>query len=337
MEDFFGTPVLRESFLFNYGDLQPVKLFQGELEGYTSDKLKKFILKAINVSSFKSVSPLAEKLLNENVIIPVVLNKGFFRAALSKVYYFILDELMIKTDAEKRFVFAYYMSTDNKVYLILTNEANIFSWIKDENMAYTVFHELMHYAAANELNDFYKVWGNFFVDFYGKFFENQYKLFTGKTLTPQNKVDIKNVIIKYYLKTLKEVDKKLITPKEINTVYTSVLKMYSTKHKTALYRFLSDNNSSMEDKLELCFDVLYTIVYNAFTNSNKLYSLIQYPQVRDTIQTMANTYDKMNVGSQYSDRSFTFQELYIPSEIAAVAIGNKNCRQLLKSTLQLLD
>jgi len=332
-----ANPIIKESFLVNYGTLQPVKLFNGSLEGYTSDKLKDFIVKAVKKSSFSGVTSLTEKLISENKIVPVVLNKGFFKAALSKVYHFILDELMIETDAEKRFTFAYYTPMDNKVYLILTNEANILSWIKDENMAYTVFHELMHYAAANELNDFYKIWGNFFVDFYKKFFEKQYKIFTGNEMSHKTSLELKDVIVSYYLKTLRNVDKKLLKPEQIRSLYNSILKIYSTKHKTELYQLFLSNDVEKNAQVEMCFDVMFSIVFNGLTNTNKLYDLMRYHQVRDSINNMTNNYANMNASSFFSKRSFTYQEFFIPSEIAAVSIGSKGCGHLLKSTLQLLD
>ena len=58
---------------------------------------------------------------------------------------------------------------------------------------------------------------------------------------------------------------------------------------------------------------------------------------RATIANMTKSYSSLHADSFYSKRSFTYQEFFIPSEVAAVSIGSKGCKQLLKATLQLLD
>ena len=323
---------LQESRLFLYGDLQPITLFEDK-EGYTSDKLKSHLVTIFENSKYKKIAPFITELIKRDIIIPCVVHSNIIGTIIDKIMFKVMDFLKIAEDYETRKVVAYFTNDENKVYVIITNQTDMTAWIDDKDTAYSIMHEMMHYIAFNKPDQFYSVWKDFFVLFYAKFFES---LLTGVKLDYDK---YKKVIYPY----INNVHVPLLFQMDSNKenqvkVINLILHSYIPGRSSLFNRMTPLFSTTKERKfIARVLNVMGYIVYQAFMDSNRLHTeYTTEPLLNYNINTMWRTYKQMGVSSDASNSSLTYQEFFLPSEIAAISIGSKNAYEMLIKTLVLM-
>jgi hypothetical protein len=133
---------------------------------YGSDKLNEKYIKALSKSG--RTKPFIEKLqslVDKGVIVPCFLTKGIPRFYAWKIF---------APSSAKSIAGFYEPIKTKKVYILISNNANMFGYVSNNFMAKLTIHELMHRTASkmglsfissfkSELGDFYReLWAQIF-------------------------------------------------------------------------------------------------------------------------------------------------------------------------------
>lgn len=146
---------LDEVFAFPVG-LKPVINIDGEYL-YGSDNLNKKYIKAIEKSSARMYTKMFSALVDRKVIIPCFLSKGIFGFITWKIF---------APAGIKNIMGFYEPEKTNKVYILVSNNANLFAHINNEFMATLTIHELMHRLARNKPAKFMSLFNSDLETFY---------------------------------------------------------------------------------------------------------------------------------------------------------------------------
>jgi len=319
--------ILTESFIFTYGKLKKLKILNS-LTVYTSNKLSKLVHEMFIHSSFKNSIKYIEPLLENKSIIPATFTKSHFSLLIPKLLDNILDAAMVYDFMKYRGTLGFYTPIDNKIYLLLTNSTNLFGWINDENIADLMAHEMMHYCAANKLNDFYRLWKPIFVKYYMSFIKTYINLVTGFTISKKLENKLSHYYSKIYIPFIMKNDGKFL--KNVNSYYKKLLNLYS--EKSMLYKILTeefDNNTVNV--------LLYNLYYIVKLGIQNPFKIPEYPPYEQIYYALIDAYKTIKFNSRQSQTTLPYQELLFPSEISAISITSKNARYLFNSSLKLLD
>lgn len=150
---------LSEVFALPVG-LKSVANLDGE-KLYGSEKLNSSFLKAVSKNArVKPVMNKIAKLIDQNKINPVFYEKGMIKFAAWKVF----------APLNQKYTVAFYVLSLNKVYLILSNAANIFTHIPNDMVSMLMVHELMHMFAKTNEAQFKAIWMDTFIQYYSMVF-----------------------------------------------------------------------------------------------------------------------------------------------------------------------
>lgn len=319
--------LLTESFIFTYGKLKKVKILDS-LTAYTSNKLSKLVHEMFSKSTFKNSLKYIEPLLNSKSIIPATFTKSYFSLLIPKLLDNILDAAMVYDFMKYRGTLGFYTPIDNKIYLLLTNNTNIFGWINDENIADLMAHEMMHYCAANKLNEFYRLWKSIFIKYYVTFLKTYINIVTGFTISKKLEYNITKYYKDIYIPFIKKNDGKFL--KHANSYYIKLLNHYS--EKSQLYKILTtefDNNTVNV--------LLYNLYYVVKLGIQNPFKIPEYPPYEQIYYALITAYKSIKFNSRQSQTTLPYQELLFPSEISAISITSKNARYLFNSSLKMLE
>lgn len=254
-------------------------------EMHTSEKLKKVFKKIIfNQPLFKSVQKSIQKLIDNDLIIPVLASKSILGMIKRRIF----------APPERTHTLGYYSSNRKKIFIILENNTSFIFFSKDEEIALVVMHELQHFCYDVFPKEFLNVHKESLVKFYQTFISLTFQVH----LTDEDAFDlvkwvssnvagagIKNlaVLVRYalyleklFLKYVKKDDNaiKRISP------FLSVLKLYLSD-LTSFVKALQNGNKN---------------VVTVFINLNKSYESLGIKKVE----------------------SLCIQELWAPSEIICI-------------------
>ena len=138
-------------------NLKPVVKLDNELF-YGGGSLNKSFIKALNKSSrTKKVASQFEKMIKTKQLVPCFLHKGFLKFMAWKVF----------APSGVKNIMGFYYPKNKKVYILLSNDLNVFAYTSNNFLAKLTVHECIHLFAdkkpssflntfKNEINIFYK-------------------------------------------------------------------------------------------------------------------------------------------------------------------------------------
>lgn len=186
--------------------LKPV----AEIDGvtlYSSGAVKEEFIGLINKSHYASkYSDIFERMVKNGIITPVYSRGGLIQSVFKTIFRVFPD------------FGGLYDSTTNRIYVVVDIQSGFMGLYVKYDMSQiipVIVHELMHYAAANHINIFFKVFDKTLTDYYTNFF----KIYTDGKCKPSSEqikkyiqmvqaIEIKNEIdLEKYSKIVKSLMK----------------------------------------------------------------------------------------------------------------------------------
>lgn len=159
------TNLQQEVFIVPYGLKEVVKLDDSPL--YGSDHLNEKYIKALSkVDKTKGDINKIQKLLDKRILIPCFLQKGL----LHHIAWRIFGPIGIKSIA------GFFNPADKRVVIMISNDANIFTYVSNNFLANLTVHEFSHRAAFLDPNKFYSTFRNELIEFYRALFCEIFKI-----------------------------------------------------------------------------------------------------------------------------------------------------------------
>lgn len=274
INEFFALPL----------NLKQTTAFDSNIKLYTSESLKKNYLEAISKSSRINDSLLKdiERLVSEDKIVPCFLTKNIFKFLIFK---FLRPEGISN-------IYGTFDPRTNKVYILINNNVNVFSYTNNDAIAKLTNHECIHMYAAGH-KDFINYFESYLNDFYSSFFMSLFNL---------KDVDEKDInIIIHFLYNNFEINDKIVDNSILYKYYDLLNKKF--KKLTTL-----DNELFLELlRLYILTIKMYLKDLTSFINSIK-----HFQNILTKIET---TYNKFGIDSKYT---IFIQELIYPSEVISI-------------------
>lgn len=296
----------------------------GEINFYTNEKLKDDTMEVI----FET--PLGNKYKNKlkkyfenNIIIPVRYNRNYFDHLFYKTKVFFLNELLGFTssniDTLKNSVGGFYCTKRKKVYLIIDNMTNIFSFSKDDSLIQLLLHELSHYCCFNVKNFYDKV-KHLIIKWYASFFI-QYCVIPVEKVKNYKK-DIINIIQKYFIyATNFEKNTINITKEKIEKIFDQLLNVMKE-----LKQYSSLNTKSYDF---ITYSLMNIVYFSTIGDYNKSVKYIM--ENKRYLSCCLNSYKILDCRLEPISNTFFYQEFIYPSEIISVSsIESKNADIFMK-------
>jgi len=152
-------------------NLHAIPVF-GSMKLYTSESLRKKYLKAMSkTEKLKSVIGHVSKLVNDNIIVPAFMTKGIVRTLFYRM--FPIDRARTADQyfkKEFKNVYGFYDSGSKKIYLLISNNINIFGVSSNNLLANLTVHESAHMYAANKPGKFISKFRSDLFDYYNYYF-----------------------------------------------------------------------------------------------------------------------------------------------------------------------
>lgn len=159
------TNLQQEVFILPTGLKEVARLDDAPL--YGSDKLNKKYLEALaDQDKTKNSLKKIESLLNKGLIIPCFLEKGI----LHHIGWRIFGPAGVKAIA------GFFNPGDERIFILISNDANIFTYVSNKFLASLTAHELSHRAAFKDANKFYQTFRNELIVFYKELFSDIFKI-----------------------------------------------------------------------------------------------------------------------------------------------------------------
>jgi len=257
---------------------------------YGSEKLNQSFLKAVAKNiRIKPVINKVSKLIENGKINPVFYEKGFLKFAAWKIF----------APLNQRYSMAFYVLKSDKIYLVLSNVANLFTHIPNDMVSMLMVHELMHMFAKNKKSQFKNIWMDTFIKYY---------------------TEVYNMLF--------NIPKKEIDPKHIEKIVNHQIKFFDTnrnfipasaylKYKKMLSEF--KDKSPLEDKkFNLLLD--YYIFLGYLYRSDPTRWSREWKNYAGMIEILRSAYIRA-----FNFRNLTTictQEINVPSEVAAICSEN---------------
>jgi len=293
---------LQEVFVLPVG-LKKVASMDGE-DFYGSDKLNQKFIKAMEKSGkTKPIAGKLSELINKGKINPVYYERGFFKFAAWKIF----------APMNQRFTSAFYTGSKRKIYVILSNKANLFAVVPNNAVADILLHELMHMVAHSNNAAFLNIWMEDLIKYYRSVFSNLLQL---------KEEDISNDFLKKYITKLS----KAFDGTYGKGSYKSVI-MNSIKE---LMTLSSKSNLEQERYRQLVYvykNLGTMIVFNSKKWANNIQRFAPF------INLLEQSY--MSLGLRSID-VICSQEILIPSEVAAVCSSHPKFLKKAHATVKKL-
>jgi len=279
--------------------LHPIPVF-GNMKLYTSESLRKKYLKAMSkTEKLKPVIGHVSKLVNDNIIIPAFMTKGIVRTLFYRM--FPIDRARTADQyfrKEFKNVYGFYDSGSKKIYLLISNNINIFGMSSNKLLANLTVHESAHMYAANKPGKFISKFRSDLFDYYNYYFTELLDLrgnYSKELLT------IVELLFNRFEKS------KDISNKDLVRYHTLLMKFkpFSQLHDDEFDRKIRDYIVAVK---------LFVKSTSAFIRNMNRYMEILLP--------LEHAYKKTFGGNDAGN--LVIQELLFPSEVIAVAseIGN---------------
>jgi uncharacterized LabA/DUF88 family protein len=279
------TNLQQEVFILPYGLKEVARLDNSPL--YGSDKLnEKFLLALAKQDKTNSSIKTIERLIKKKLIVPCFLEKGL----LHHIGWRIFGPAAVKSIA------GFFNPGDGRVFILISNDANLFTYVSNEFLANLTCHELSHRAAFEDTNKFYQTFRNELITFYRVMFSEIFKI-------DEKKLDDKTVFsfIKFLFQYIEM---------SVGSVSSSALIKYSTMLRMQLQGLSSlkhdDFLITSDDYIQIIGIFLKDI--NLFFDSIGEFSHILSPIYRAYKKAL----DVRNAST------VCIQELIYPSEVIAL-------------------
>jgi hypothetical protein len=257
---------------------------------YGSEKLNQIFLKA--VAKNRRVKPIINKisnLIDDKRINPVFYEKGMLKFIAWKVF----------APLNQKYSMAFYVPKYNKIYLVLSNSANIFTHIPNDIISLLMIHELMHMFAKSKQSQFKNIWMDTFIKYYTEIYNMLFNV-------PKNEID----------------------PKYIEKIVNHQIKYFDTNRNfTPASAFLKYKKmlSELKDKSPL-EDKKFDLILDYYIFLGYLYRSDQNRWAKE----WTKYYHIVKILEMAYKRAFNFknvttmctQEILIPSEVAAICSEN---------------
>jgi len=332
---------IQESFLFRYGELEEIKIIQNKYSGYTSQALREFLIKAIKKSRYNEYATIIEKMIRKKLIIPVTFEHSWFDAFFAIAARKAMDFEKFKENIEKYSMAGYFTAIDNKVYIMLSNTMeNRWGLVDDDRIASDMIHEVMHFCASNRNSDFYGIWSGFFSEYYYNYYNLIYKFYFKKNMTSKNQHVLRTFINKVFLPLGRRMDDQSVTTdKKLRVkVFKELMPLYIPG--SPIQTLMIDDDSSEIRKKTVDSMILYPLFFLAFnglTNIDKLfYGINEYVPVQVCSDLLKYAYKSVHCFHPDISETQTYQELFVPSEVAAISSISDGSSQFVKATLSII-
>jgi len=297
------TPQINEVFAFPIG-LKPVAKLDSIIL-YSSLSLKESFIKALRKSgrTKNAINKFTKLTFDEQKIIPCFITKGVVGFSAWKLF----------TPSSSKSIMGFYAPDKDKIFVLISNTANIFGFVSNNFMAELTVHECMHMLANKLGSGFVNLYVNELVTFYTTLWSKIFQ-FDPKELS--SKKTIPTIL---FLSGLEKT-----TSKMSNSDLIKYHKMLHTSLKS-ITKLESDTFEKMLNDYIVLVKVFITNL-NAFFQARRKFSHILSP--------MYATYKEAFAMKNLT--TICVQELIYPSEIIAILSENKrHTSKALKGIMKL--
>ena len=254
---------------------------------YSSEKLKSSFIDI--VAKNKLISPVRgpiSNLINDDVIVPGFMSKNIIKLLLHKKF----------ANGYKKTLMGIYHPESHKIYILMDNNVNLFSWVSDKNVSQILLHEVMHYACRQDQNKFFNIFKDMFASYYSKFFE----IYAG---------------IQIESNSAKRIAKFLISNFENTKQHNVNLKVY--------YEFMKKELSVFGKKRAEGIAMDVASAFGLYMKNNALFvtTINNNKQMNKMFYALIDAYKEIGIVDPDTTAA---QELMWPSEIAAIACDKPN-------------
>jgi hypothetical protein len=193
-----STNLQQEVFILPVGLKEVARLDTQPL--YGSPRLnEKFLYALSKQDKTKNSLKKIETLVNKGLIIPCFLEKGI----LSHIGWRIFGPAGVKSIA------GFFNPEDERIFILISNDANIFTYVSNKFLAILTAHELSHRAAFLDANKFYQTFRNELIDFYRTLFSLIFKI-DSKQLDDKTVFSIVKFLFQYIEMSVGQVSSKAL-------------------------------------------------------------------------------------------------------------------------------
>jgi len=292
-------PLDERFFLNKSEDLKPALNFEGK-ELYTSEYLKDLYERSILDSKYgKVIYNEIKELLDRDIIVPVWVEKSFLKRTFIKIFG-IADPI--------HSIGAFYSKEDNKIYIFVDNNINVFSWALDDKFVSLTIHEGVHLVSGNKPQRFFSLFKNEFMEFYKNFFYDFFNI-------PKNlKVDLKRIV--EYTYSLERSYLRSFNPKEYKKILTN----------TFLKNFEKDSDEYKKTlfKINKITFMIYRVTRDQLFVAKNAFLFL------DIKKNLMNSYKK-TFGMKPPKDVLFYQECFYPSEIISILSEMKITPKIIRA------
>lgn len=281
-----STNFQQEVFILPTG-LKEIARLDNSIPLYGSDKLnEKFLYALSKQDKTKNSLKKIETLINKRIILPCFLHKG------------ILDHIgwRIFGSAADKSIAGFFNPADERIFILISNDANIFTYVSNRFLAVLTAHELSHRAAFLDANKFYQTFRNELIEFYRTLFSLIFKIDT-KKLSDSTVFSIVKFLFQYIEMSVGQVSSKALIQYSV-LIKDELKSLSSLKH--------DDFTIMADDYIQLIGIFLKNLDY--FFDQMGEYAHILSPIYRAYKQAL-------NIKN---NSTVCIQELIYPSEVIAI-------------------
>jgi len=265
--------------------LKPVVKLDSEIL-YGGESLNRSFIKALNKSSrTNKISSHFEKMIKDKLIVPCFLHKGFLTFLAWKVF----------APSGVRNIMGFYYPKTKKVYILLSNDLNIFGYTSNNFLAKLTVHECVHMFANKNKSKFISTFDSNLIPFYKTFLCKIFNINIKDLSNNEVKKIITFIFNKFESKTSKYDNSLLI---EYYDILNNLEKISNLK----------------EDQFNLIL-LDYISLIKTFLKDIKIFfnSIHKYRYIIDAIE-----YSYKEVFNCKNMNTICIQELIYPSEVIAI-------------------
>ncbi len=257
---------------------------------YTSDKIANYGL-GLCVKKWRNLNSEFTSQVEQGKLIFGIVEKSIFRRILS---------ILGQSPAMTGWVCGFYYPPNDKIYIILSSAATLFSIILESDIPYVIIHEYQHKACgiSPQANEF--AWSKLYTTWYASFL----RALSAIGVLKSDVLADKKVMSYFHALSRNELKKGMQSQFELaSQAWKYILGKYMGSHTAAyiLHNIVSQN-----------FNVKLNILYNLYTYTYKCYRYA-YRKTAEVNGIRINSSDWLT--------SMYYQELFVPSEVAAITSG----------------
>jgi len=287
----------------------------GSVELYTDKALiEEFSVVCSKLPNIKPYNKKILTLIEKDIIRPARYNRSYLNFLMKKAKVFFLNNLLGFMDKTSyvSMIGGFYTPKENKVYVLIDNQVDIFNTLNKENIGTLLIHELSHYCATNHPTAYSNLAEKYMTYFY-------YNVLGGLGLVNYDRQSPNINAIKIINKYVKD----LFFNGEIKGKYTTPLKIFVLLDK------LKDNLKPYcnhdADYIETKFQILLEYIASSLTGN--IYPTTEWLEVYRTIYI---AYVKLGANKSIISNTLFYQEFIYPSEIMAILSSNPKLAMYMK-------